>query len=64
MKKEGFATMYLVYSFFLVFIIIMLSVMTINGYKKNLLNVLKKDIKNEIEAYHLEENKGYIKSDS
>ncbi len=56
--------MYLVYSFFLVFIIIMLSVMTINGYKKNLLNVLKNDIKNEIETYHLEENKGYIKSDS
>ncbi len=64
MKKEGFATMYLVYSFFLVFIIIMLSVMTINGYKKNLLNVLKNDIKNEIETYHLEENKGYIKKNS
>lgn len=54
MKKNGFASMYMVYSFFLVFIIMMLSVLMINNYKKTFLNALKEDIKEEIASYHLE----------
>ena len=46
--KKGFAAMYLVYSFFLVFIIMMLSVLMINNYKKNFLDTLKDDVKNEL----------------
>lgn len=54
MKKRGFASMYMVYSFFLVFIIMMLSVLMINNYKKTFLNALKNDIKEELINYHLE----------
>ena len=52
--KKGFAAMYLVYSFFLVFIIMMLSVLMINNYKKNFLDTLKDDVKNELNSIHLE----------
>lgn len=54
MNKDGFASMYLVYSFFLVFIIMMLSVLTINQYKKTFLTALKNDIKDEVQEYHLD----------
>ncbi len=51
--KKGFASMYMVYSFFLIFIIMMLSVLMINNYKKSFLNTLKTDIKEELASYHL-----------
>ncbi len=51
--KKGFASMYMVYSFFLIFIIMMLSVLMINNYKKTFLNTLKNDIKEELTSYHL-----------
>jgi len=47
--------MYMVYSFFLIFIIMMLSVLMINNYKKSFLNTLKSDIKKELKSYSLEE---------
>lgn len=53
MRKQGFASMYMVYSFFLVFIIMMLSVMMINNYKKTFLNALKNDIKDELSNYYI-----------
>lgn len=52
--KKGFASMYMVYSFFLVFIMMMLTVLFINNYKKSFLNALKNDIKDSIIEYHLE----------
>lgn len=54
MKKRGFASMYMVYSFFIIFIMMMLSVLLINNYKKSFLNALKNDIKEEISTYHIE----------
>ena len=53
MGKKGFASMFMIYSFFLIFIVMMLSVLMINNYKKNFLNSLKDDIKSELTAYHL-----------
>lgn len=52
--KKGFAAIYMVYSFFLVFIIMLLSVFMINNYKSRFLNTLKEDIKEEIKNYHIE----------
>lgn len=46
--------MYMVYSFFIIFIMMMLSVLLINNYKKSFLNALKNDIKEEISTYHIE----------
>lgn len=46
--------MYLIYSLFLVFVIVMLSVLMINNYKKHFLDVLKNDIKEELQNYKLE----------
>ena len=46
--------MYMVYSFFLIFIVMMLSVLMINNYKKSFLNTLKNDIKEELKSYTLE----------
>ena len=46
--------MYIVYSFFIIFIMVMLSVLLINNYKKSFLNTLKMDIKEEVNNYHLE----------
>ncbi len=46
--------MYLVYSFFLVFITMMLSVLMVQNYKKSFLDALKDDIKEEVQNYHLE----------
>ena len=54
--KKGFASMYMVYSFFLIFIMMMLSVLMINNYKRNFLERLKTDIKEELKEYHLEVN--------
>ncbi len=51
--KKGFASMYLIYSFFLIFTVMMLSVLMVNNYKKNFLNTLKNDIKEELSTYHL-----------
>ena len=51
--KKGFASMYLVYSFFLDFIVLLLTTLTINNYKTHFLNTLKKDIKTELSNYHL-----------
>ena len=47
MNKKGFAAMYMVYSLFLIFILMMLTVMLVNNYKSHFLNMLKNDIKEE-----------------
>lgn len=57
--KKGFASMYMVYSFFLVFIVMMLSVLMINNYKKTFLNALKNDIKEELYQKELEKKPIY-----
>ena len=54
MMKKGFASMYTVYSLFLVFILMMLTVLLVNNYKTNFLNILKTDIKEELRGYDLE----------
>lgn len=54
MKRQGFAAIYMVYSFFLVFILMMLTVLMINTYKQRFLNTLKNDIKTEVQDYHIE----------
>lgn len=56
MKKSGFASMYIVYSFFLIFILMMLTTLTVNTYKQRFLNRLKNDIKLELHDYHLDIN--------
>lgn len=55
MKKKGFASMYMVYSFFIVFILMMLTTLAVNTYKQRFLNALKNDIKLELQSYQLEE---------
>lgn len=52
--KKGFASMYLVYSIFLVFILMMFTTLSINTYKAKFLTSLKNDIKSELETFHLE----------
>ncbi len=54
MKKRGFASMYMVYSFFVVFILMMLTTLMINTYKQKFLNALKNDIKIKLQDYHIE----------
>lgn len=54
MKRQGFAAIYMVYSFFLVFILMMLTVLMVNTYKQRFLNTLKNDIKEEVQGYHIE----------
>lgn len=54
MNKSGFTAMYMVYSLFLVFILMMLTVLLVNNYKSNFLNVLKNDIKEELKDKNLE----------
>lgn len=54
MKRQGFAAIYMVYSFFLVFILMMLTVLMVNTYKQRFLNTLKSDIKSEVQGYHIE----------
>lgn len=54
MEKKGFIAMYLVYSLFLVFIIMMLTVLLINNYKSHFLNILKNDIKEQLKEHNLE----------
>ncbi len=54
MKKNGFASIYMVYSFFLIFILMMMTVLMINNYKKTFLNSLKNDIKEELQDKKLE----------
>lgn len=56
MKKKGFASMYIVYSLFLILIMMMLTTLAINNYKRNFLNSLKNDIKEEVNSYKLEQN--------
>jgi len=46
--------MYMVYSFFLIFIIMMLSTLMINNYKKSFLNKFKNNIKEELNDDKLE----------
>lgn len=46
--------MYLVYSFFLVFIVVMLSVLLINNYKHQFLQIIKNDIKEELNYHKLD----------
>ena len=53
MNKKGFAAMYMVYSLFLIFILMMLTVMLVNNYKSHFLNMLKNDIK-ELKVQNLE----------
>lgn len=54
MKKNGFASIYMVYSFFLIFILMMLTVLMVNNYKKVFLTSLKNDIKEELQDKKLE----------
>ncbi len=54
MNKKGFAAMYMVYSLFLIFILMMLTVLLINNYKASFLNALKNDIKEDLREHHLE----------
>lgn len=54
MKNKGFASMYLVYSFFLIFIVVMLSVLLINNYKHQFLQIIKNDIKEELNYHKLD----------
>ena len=54
MNKKGFTAMYMVYSLFMIFILMMLTVLLINNYKSNFLNVLKNDIKEELKDKNLE----------
>lgn len=54
MKKRGFASMYMVYSFFVVFILMMLTTLMVNTYKQKFLNALKNDIKIRLQDYHIE----------
>lgn len=54
MKKNGFASIYMVYSFFLIFILMMLTVLMVNNYKKTFLTSLKNDIKEELQDKKLE----------
>ena len=54
MKKRGFASMYMVYSFFVVFILMMLTTLMVNTYKQWFLNALKNDIKIKLQDYHIE----------
>lgn len=54
MKKKGFASMYMVYSFFLIFILMMLTTLAVNTYKQRFLNTLKNDIKSELQNYHID----------
>lgn len=54
MKKRGFASMYMVYSFFVVFILMMLTTLMVNTYKQRFLNALKNDIKIKLQDYHIE----------
>ncbi len=54
MEKKGFASIYLIYSLFLVFIMTMLTVLMTNNYKKNFLNVLKNDIKEDLKTISIE----------
>ena len=61
--KKGFASMYIVYSFFLIFIVMLLSVLMINNYKKSFLNTLKEDIKSELATYSLSRRENAIKTD-
>lgn len=56
MEKKGFASMYMVYSFFIVFILMMLTTLAVNTYKQRFLNALKNDIKLELQNYQLEIN--------
>ena len=46
--------MYMVYSLFLIFILMMLTVLLVNNYKSNFLNILKTDIKNDLKERNLE----------
>ena len=54
MKKRGFASMYMVYSFFVVFILMMLTTLMVNTYKQRFLNAFKNDIKIKLQDYHIE----------
>ena len=54
MNKSGFTAMYMVYSLFLVFILMMLTVLLMNNYKSNFLSILKNDIKEELKDKNLE----------
>jgi len=54
LKKRGFASMYMVYSFFVVFILMMLTTLMVNTYKQRFLNALKNDIKIKLQDYHIE----------
>ena len=54
MNKKGFTAMYMVYSLFLIFILMMLTVLLINNYKASFLNALKNDIKEDLKEHKLE----------
>ena len=52
--KKGFLSIYVVYTFFIVFIIMMITTLVITNYKKDFLDTLKEDIKLELTSYSWE----------
>ena len=56
MNKTGFIAMYMVYSLFLIFILMMLTVLLISNYKASFLNTLKNDVKEELKTQKLAQN--------
>ena len=54
MNKKGFAATYMVYSLFLIFILMMITVLLVNNYKSDFLNALKKDIKEDLKEENVE----------
>lgn len=54
MNKKGFSAMYMVYSLFLIFILMMISVGIVNSYKAHFLNTLKTDIKEDLKFRKIE----------
>jgi len=51
--KKGFASIYLVYSFLIIFVVFIMSFVLLSNYKGTFLNTLKDDIKNELNNYKL-----------
>ena len=54
MNRKGAASMYLVYSVFLLLIILMLTILITNNYKAKFLTTIKSDIKASLVKYSLE----------
>ncbi len=53
MKNKGFASIYIIYSFFLIFMITLATVLMVNNYQKKFLNILKNEIKEELQTKNI-----------